>query len=67
MKPNNIKRAITFKLAIPLGIWEKDRESKQIPCKLCLEDQDDTKYECRAITGRIKASYTAPAQSCRGC
>ena len=39
LKPNNIKKPTTFKLATPLRSWEKDRESKQIPHKLCPQDQ----------------------------
>ena len=43
LRPNNAKSPHTFKLATPLGSWEKDKESKKIPRKLCPQDQRQRK------------------------
>ena len=61
LRHNNTRKAPTFKLATPLGSWEIDREDKQIPHKLCPKIKNNAEYECRAITGGVKANHAALA------
>ena len=65
------KRPTTLKLATPLGSWEKTRKVDKALASYAPEIKDDAKYECRALTGKVKASHAplalALAQSSGRC